>query len=352
MLRLWKRMKPWARWTIGLLGSFLILVLCVALFLYYQIKSIDLEDIQERIQARETGGSAPVENKELPSILENSLEKANSMASKSVKTQDALDVAAILLNSGLSLKEVYYLIGQSTDKLSNEEKQKIRDLLLSKLTKEEILALRSITTEYGKGLVILDPNYPIELVGVYDETERARIQGELEKKKQSAEAKQAAASPLPTSQLTTPITSARSETVQTSQSVPSTNAASVPAPSIPTAKGVELQASYKAKLNTIQASCSAKVDTLSKELLAKLKSTSSESAATLQELQATFLPEVIKAEKECDNAFNQAMSDATSEYTNSGLGLEDINSWRQAYTNFKQQARVKAIEELSSAIGK
>src|SRR5690606_15303577 len=111
----WKQWKSWKKWTVSVLASVLLISVAGASYLYYQIKSIDLADIEARIEAKKQGTTTATqeENKELPSILNNSLEKANSMASKSVSTQDALDVAAILLNSGLSLKEVYYLIGQS-----------------------------------------------------------------------------------------------------------------------------------------------------------------------------------------------------------------------------------------------
>lgn len=60
----------------------------------------------------------------LPSFISSPVDKANEFASKPIQSQDALDAAAILLKSGLSLKEVYYLTGQASDNLSNDEKQK------------------------------------------------------------------------------------------------------------------------------------------------------------------------------------------------------------------------------------
>jgi hypothetical protein len=60
----------------------------------------------------------------------------------------------------------------------------------------------------------------------------------------------------------------------------------------------------------------------------------------------------MKAEKQCDDSFNQLMSDATQDYTQAGLGTEDINNWRKQYTDSKQQARQQALAELGAALKK
>ncbi|WP_127579945.1 hypothetical protein [Paenibacillus koleovorans] len=343
MFRFWRRSKRWVRWTLSAVFAILVTIGAVVGYFYYQIKSIELADIQARIEARHNGGTAPSTDKQLPSIMDNTIDKANQFASKSVNTQDALDVAAILLNSGLSLKEVYYLIGQSTEKLSTAEKQKIRDLLLAKLTVEEIQALRSITTEYGKGLIILDRNYPIELVGVYDEVERAKVMKELEQRKVAAnEAYQTPTSSIP---VATP-----SPTPSPSSTAKPT---STPSETPPGTTGAELKSTYAMKLTNIQTTCTSQVNRLTQEIINKLSQpAASGQTYSLQELQNTFLPQVIEAEQQCDQSFNQLMTEAEHAYSKAGLGLEDVAGWRTQYTTAKNQVRQEALGNLISALKK
>lgn len=155
-------------------------------YLYWKITSIDLEDIRARqlAKAEQRQGDSRIPDKqeggtnqspELPAILGHAVDTAEGISGKKIEMNDAVDAAAILLQSGLSFSEMYSLLGQSDQELSTEGKQEIRDLLLSKLSKEEIEALRSITSEYGKYLVILDENYPIEAVGIKDAAKRKEI---------------------------------------------------------------------------------------------------------------------------------------------------------------------------------
>ncbi|CAM3456107.1 hypothetical protein PALU110988_23780 [Paenibacillus lupini] len=163
-----KKLKPWMKWVIGTASFFVILALIFTGIAYYYIKSIDIEDIASR-HSSETADSGEKPVTKLPAIIEKPVEKASQLiGGQKIDSADALDVVAILMNSGLSLKQISYLQGNATTDLSIEEKTKIRELLLSKLSEEEIQLLKSITTEYGIALNILNPDFPIEWVGERD----------------------------------------------------------------------------------------------------------------------------------------------------------------------------------------
>lgn len=337
MLQRIKRMKRWKKIVLGSTGTLLVIFAAVAGYLYYQLNQIDLADIERRIEQRGQGQQEK-ETQEVPGILKGSIDTASSIAGKPIDGQDALDVAAILMKSGLGVKEIYFLMGKSTDKLSNEEKQKIRDILLTKLNEDEIKALRTITTEYGKTLVILDKNYPIELVGVYDEAERAKIQKELnEKKKESAEQPQ----PNVSSTLSSPAPSPVTESSQT--------------PSFPTedsgAKAQELRDAYQSKLNTMKQGCMNQVSSIASEIATDINASQADGKGlSLSTLQSQYLPKIESAETSCDSQFQQLIADAQSEYALKKLPLNDIAIWKNEYEKAKQEARAQAMSMLMSSL--
>ncbi|WJH35564.1 hypothetical protein N6H14_06020 [Paenibacillus sp. CC-CFT747] len=195
MRKRWKEWKPWARWlTLSAAGVILLAGAGIGT-LQYKLHSTSLEDIQARQAAKQNGSTpeAGTPASGAPGALKDPLAKANEFTDKPISAQDALDAAAILSQAGLSMKEMSYLTGKADAGLPVEEKQRIRDLLLSKLTPEQIHTLRSITEPYGKKLVILDKDYPIELVGVYDEAERQKIIKEIHERRQASAAKPPAA---------------------------------------------------------------------------------------------------------------------------------------------------------------
>lgn len=329
--------RTWLKWTLSTAAVILIMACSYVAYLYQQVTSISLEDIEKRVEAQEGGVELQATPKSVPLVVEKTIDIANGFASKPIETQDALDVAAILLKSGLSMKDVYYLTGKSTDKLSNDEKQEIRDKLLAKLTPVEIKALRSITKEYGKGLVILDPNYPIELVGVYDEAEREKIKKELASKKgQDQVPSQVTSSAAPTSK-PTPIPSAKVE--------------ETPAPEATANRESELEVKYQGLLSQLQNSCNAEASRLVGEIAAKLKSDrEAGKSLKISELESTYLQRVTQAESRCDSEFNKLMSQAKKDYTAAGSSADPTAQWRKTYEASKEAARNQAIVTLSASL--
>lgn len=337
MRQRWKLMKRWKKWTISIVGSILLIILAAAGYLYYEIKSINLADIEKRIEEKKQDSNENHQDTALPSVLTGTVEKASELAGKPIDGQDALDVASILLKSGLSMKEMYYLMGKSTDKLSNEEKQKIRDMLLAKLSEDEIKALRTITYDYGKGLNILDPNFPIELIGVYDEAEYKRIEKELEEKKKA----QNSPSPTGTPSASPSPSSGGSDGKDSEVSpTPSTDSG---------AEAAALRDKYQTKLNSLQASCTNKVNGIASEISADLKAGQNSDLAALQK---KYLPRIEAAESECDAQFNQLMDEAKKEYDQKGFPLNDVSIWESQYKKAKQDAQNQALSSLMSAMSK
>ncbi|MFC5446772.1 hypothetical protein [Paenibacillus aestuarii] len=332
---------------LGISSACALLVLTAASVFYYQIHSIQVDDILQRHLVQQSSGpdsstkaesqsssEQANEKKEqtLPSVLTAPVDKANQFASKPIKTQDALDVAAILLKAGLSLKEVYYLTGQADNNLPNEQKQKIRDMLLSKLSPDEIKALRSITKPYGKGLLILDPNYPIEMVGVEDPAERKRIQKELQDKKKaehSAPAKDQEEKPAEVA--TVPISTS-------TPASPSPTPDSRPQP----ASDPAVVAVYTAKLESLKTSCQGDINSLVSNVVGAKKANKD---LGLKELQGMFMQKFVDAEARCDSGFNGILADATQ----AGVDSREIDGWKQAYHAMKQSAQNGAIAQIEKA---
>ncbi|NOV00015.1 hypothetical protein [Paenibacillus planticolens] len=329
-----KKLKPWIRWTIWIFGSFLVVVLLAIGFMYYKINAIQMEDILKRHAPSVAGeqieglkDNSQTNSTALPSFVSSPVDKANEFASKPIQSQDALDVAAILLKSGLSLKEVYYLTGQASDKLSNSEKQKIRDLLLSKLTKEEIESLRAITTPYGKELKILDPDYPIELIGVYDPEERKKILSELQDKEKSLKSQQ-----IQEQNNKQEIVVKDEEKQLTSQVEPSS------APSDPA-----LIETYNSKLDSLKNSCQSNISNLVSSVVNAKKGNKD---LGLKELQSAFMQKFVDAESKCDSGFNGILSDAGK----AGVGSGEIDGWKQSYNAMKQAAQNSAVGQIEKAL--
>jgi hypothetical protein len=334
----------WKRWIVGGSASLLLLIGTGAGWAYYQIYSIDISDIQSRQEAKQEGKPA---EESVPSILNDSVNVANQHASKPVETQDALDVAAILLKSGLSLKEIYFLTGQATEQLTTEEKQKIRDLLLAKLTPEEIRALRSITKDYGKHLVILDPRYPIELVGVYDEAERQKILKDIEERKQGEGSSGiTAAAPKPV-----PATIPKPTSVPNVQHVePVPKDSSIPADPQKQEVQADLEGKYNQQMIQLKASCDSQVNQFVKEISAVLKENQEDNQqASLETLQKQFLPKIMQAEQSCDQKFRGILESAKKEYQSTGIESKDLNKWQEQYDKYKSEMRTKALAQISSA---
>lgn len=334
MLKQWKKWRPWKRWVL-----IFTCVLAICLFvgvglIYYQVQTISLSDIQERRLQQNKGNLDG--NNSPPAILADSIEKASEFTEKPIQAQDALDVAAVLLKSGLSLKEVYFLTGKVSDQLPIEEKQKIRDLLLSKLSKDEIQALRSITKEYGKTLLILDPNYPIELIGVYDEAERARIMKELKDRNTKESLKE---------------TQTNTKTIVNSESKASDIPEAVQAKDTSLQEYKKIEDKYTSSINQLKASCEAEVSVLVNQIANVINQSKAENQPlSADALQNNFMTKIAKAEQNCDNKFTGMMNEAQVEFQQKGLEVTQIDLWKQQYNLYKEQARIKAITELSVKI--
>lgn len=351
MIRKWKNLKSWKKWIIGA-GLLVVLVLgSTACYLYYQVKTVDLDAIIAKHQeeaSTEISETTDVNqgDSKLPSYLNKSLDTANSMTNKPINADDAIDAAAILMGSGLSMKEMSYLTGRSTENLSNEEKQKIRDLLLEKLTAKEIEALRSITSEYGKNLVILDPGYPIELVGVYDEKERQKIIDELAKRDSSSQPTATAPS-IPESSLKP--SESPSKPVESpskpSESSPKQDDEKLSKQQQETKRKIE--AKYKAEFTSLQKSCQAKVAELTnqvKDYIGQKKASGEE--VTINDLQKKFLGDISTAESTCDQQFDEIMAKATEEYNKQNLNPSGLDNYKKQYESSKNQARSSALSQI------
>ncbi|MFS0725649.1 hypothetical protein [Paenibacillus sp. 1P07SE] len=390
MKRVWKI----TLWTTGVLGFLMVIA---AGLLYWKLTSMDLGDIVERHLAQteqtaegaepgdpagagEADGGGSGGGGQLPASLSGAVSKADTLADKPIQSDDALGAAAILLQSGLSFREMYYLMGKSTDTLSTEEKQNIRDMLLAKLRPEEIEALRAITSEYGKNLVILDPDYPIEAVGVKDDAERDRIIYEYRQaQKQANQPAQGSSQPPGASAGQGPDSSPvepADKPSPTSQSAeaseppaPAADGASAGASSAPEPSGQsadaasvrqtpeqrqaagkpnaeQLTASYHKQLQTLKASCVAEAEQMLGSILSLLDQADGVSMTGAAEQD--MMEQVSEAEQRCDREYERLIAQAESEFAKAKLSFAAGKKWDQEYEQTKATIRERATSRIQA----
>ncbi|MBD2845935.1 hypothetical protein IDH44_12090 [Paenibacillus sp. IB182496] len=386
-----RRARPRRIRTIVLitLAVALVLATTAALVLYWQLRSADLDEIRQRqLLAEQTDAAA--DDGAIPPLLEEAVEQAGTLTDEPIGWRDALDVAAILMQSELTMGEMRQLMGQSTETLTTAEKQAIRELLLAKLSDEELETLRAITSRYGKYLVIADPDYPIEAVGVMDEAERARIVAAHRDEAQSGapdgddpDAAGTGAAP----DADRPSTSSgaadgrsgsgqmASETASSSEAAdaaaqpereataaPGGGADAAPGDSGATGGGQsseggrdeqdeqrrKLAATYENKLQQLKSSCTQQSQTLIAEAASEL-----ENAAEGQSIEAIgggLLDKVSEAEGECDTKFNALLSEARQAFEAQQLSFEKGESWKREYAAAKAEIRSAAIAKLQGLL--
>ncbi|GMK38144.1 hypothetical protein PCCS19_11980 [Paenibacillus sp. CCS19] len=336
-----KKMKRWVKWLIIVVLVLFLLVIAVLGYGYWYIKSVSLDDIKSRHQPDENGTSV-VEPVKIPGVLEGAVDKAAGLVGKDIEGQDALDVASILLNSGLSLREIKYLQGTAAYDLTTEEKQRIRDLLLEKLKPEEIELLRSITSKYGKTLRILDSDFPIEWVGErdpekikeydrkWDELKKNKAVGTTTNKDAAIEGKEG-----------------NNNTGKDSVMVPDkgtdTSGDAEQLDAKATEKKTEINAKYDQKLASLKSTCTAKSNTLLNAILADLDA---DPKASLSKLQAKFLGQLADAEATCDSQFSQLQAQAKADYKAAGIPATSMPNWKSEYDKAKVAARSAGISAI------
>ncbi|MBD3920706.1 hypothetical protein H8B09_18215 [Paenibacillus sp. PR3] len=332
-----KKMRRWLKWLLIIVVTIIVLVIAALTAGYIYLKSISLDDIKSRhpVETEDNTGSDIKVNEpvKIPKVMEGAVDKAASLVGKDIEGQDALDVAAILLNSGLSLRDIKYLQGNASYDLTTEEKQRIRDLLLEKLTSEEIKLLRSITSKYGKHLVILNPDYPIEWVG---ERDPEKIK---EHEKQWSEMQSGKAAKPQTSGTKQPSTSTESDKPSTE---PTKNDSTVLTQQ-QKEKQKEINAKYDQKLSSLKSTCTAKSNTLLNTILKDLES---DSKPSLSKLQAKFLGQLADAEAACDSQFSELQSQAKADYKAAGIPATSMPNWKSEYDKAKVAARSSGIAAI------
>ncbi|WP_336790584.1 hypothetical protein [Paenibacillus sp. MMO-177] len=334
-----KKLKPWMKWVIGTASFFVVVGLIFIGVTYYYIKSIDIKDIAARHSSDQVAnsGKQQTETKKLPAIIEKPVEKASELiGGDKIDSADALDVAAILMNSGLSLKQISYLQGNATYDLSDEEKTKIREILLSKLSDEEIKLLKDITIKYGITLNILNPDYPIEWVGEKDPEKVKEINEAWKKMNQ-----QSNGSSKPNDTGTKP-------TVKpTETSKPTEEPEKTPAPELTTdLKQVKqsIDSKTESQLASLSGTCKAKSNAILQQIVG------SADGVTVEELQNKYLGKVMEAEGSCDAQFQGIVSQAASSYADAGIDSGAMPNWNAKYEASKQSVRASAISAIAKAI--
>lgn len=369
-----KGRKRWVRRMGIAAAGLMVLVVLAGGVVWWKIRSIDSADILARQEAKknQTGSTESGSDPLVENILKNPLEKANQYTNKKIDVQDALDAASILTKAGLSLKEISYLTGQADMNLSNTEKQRIRDLLLTKLNKDDISALRAITEPYGKKLVILDPDYPIELVGVYDETERQKIISAIhnnqqsstppsggsasvspgsspEKQRDSGGSTDGAAGSSGSAQGTEPLNKGGANGGQSQPGTPASTPASYQGDSDSGTKAAKalIQGKYKPGLDKLQAGCQQKVGELTGAIVQTIQSSKSQGKGVpIDQIQSSYLGKVSAAESQCDAEFNTILSAAEKEYQAAGYDPAELESWRSQYQSSKDASKEKALAQI------
>jgi|GEM_PF-1404759 len=340
-----KPMKRWLKWLIIITLALFLLVVALIGITYWYIKSISLDDIKSRHRVTSEAEANIVEPvKKIPAIMEGTVDKAASLVGKDIEGQDALDVAAILLNSGLSLKDIRYLQGNASYDLTTEEKQHIRDLLLRKLTFEEIELLRSITSKYGKHLVILNPDYPIEWVGERDPElikEHEREWKKIKEAKRPDDGKSTTpGSTQPKERDAATTTDKSSEPNKPAQSGGALTDKQAAAKK-------QIDAKYDRQLAGLKTTCTATSNSLLQSIL---KDVAADPDISLAKLQTKFIGQLAEAESNCDGQFNELLAQSQTEYADAGISVSAMPDWKADYNKAKSDARAAGIAAIANKL--
>lgn len=347
----------------GTLIAFVVLAAAVVL-IYGRLKTVSLEDIRQRHEAGETSAiDAAGTGESVPPAMQQPLDKAQQMTDKPIKLQDAVDFAAVLAQSKLSAKDIQDLYRATESELGPEELRRVREMLLSKLTQEEIDTLRAIARSYGKKLDILDPNVPIGRAGD-DAAGGSNPAGGNEGQKSPDNA-----------QVTPPANSAAGAEAQKPQSPPpqqlqqekpkpqqpkdeaklpnepagQQGGDSPPADADSEQAHAQARQRYEKELNALKAECEAEAVRLAGELSELVRKNGEGDAPAAGKLEA--LAELGEAEARCDQSFAAIVKRAEDEYARSGWDTKDIASWRGQYEAAKESMRAKALQQLGKAAG-
>lgn len=106
------------------------------------------------------------EEETMPAIIpEQVQEKAEALAGRKVEVKDWIKVAEILVGK-MSLSEIKFLFDSAKDNIflnsSVEELKKIRKIIFSKLSAQDLEAIRTIGRKYNKDMKIIDPDISVE----------------------------------------------------------------------------------------------------------------------------------------------------------------------------------------------
>jgi hypothetical protein len=343
-----RKPKRWLRRTLWSLLAIIGVVCIAALGIYLYIRSISLDEIKDRQASIGMKDEASAEGEALPVVLEGQVSKAEDLVGKPIATQDALDVAAILLNSGLSMREILFLQGNATYDLSTEEKQRIRDLLLEKLTTEEIELLRGITVKYGKGLVILDPDYPIEWVGMRDQEKLEQLKREYNEK-QAAHADEMQDGAQDKLQNGLPIVRGVDKGSEESKESTDTSTGQGQLSPEQEQEKQRIDEQYNARMQKLRATCKASSDAILQDIVGYL---SNSGDASLDKLQSEYLGKVTEAEAGCDSEFQSLLQDAKDAYASAELDLAIMPTWQAEYDKAKSSVRSAAIVKIAAQLKK
>jgi len=77
------------------------------------------------------------------------------------------------------------------------------------------------------------------------------------------------------------------------------------------------------------------------------KAKDNQESLDLQQLQNDFLPKIVQEEGMCDQKFTQLLNQAQAEFKQAGFADMDVQSWKDQYQQFKDQARAAAIAQLT-----
>lgn len=128
-------------------------------------QSVVNDNVTQPKQQEQEIEEEPVEEK-VPSIIPKQVQsKAETLAGQKVAVKDWIKVADILVGK-LGMSEIRFLFDSAKDDVflnsSVEELEKVRSILFSKLSAQDLETIRTIGRKYNKDMKIIDPNISVE----------------------------------------------------------------------------------------------------------------------------------------------------------------------------------------------
>lgn len=105
---------------------------------------------------------------------------------------------------------------------------------------------------------------------------------------------------------------------------------------------------YLTELDSLQSNCESEGSRIVAQIATAMKEAKADgNEVSMEKLQGTYLLILLEAEARCDHEFQTLLAAAEQEYLEAEMDAGELQEWQLRYIKAKNQARDKAIDQLS-----